>query len=110
MSTRDLIRKRKPKVHKVTVDGDDFYVKAFSGATRAEYLTIMKGNEGVPPFAKIVSLGLCESDGTLTYDVESEKDIAELSETDGKTLELIAMELFRVSGLTKEASEEAAKN
>lgn len=114
MSTRDVLRKVKPKVYPVTVDGGAVvHVRALSGAGRAKYLEINKkhidAGEPAAPASKIVALGLCEEDGTLSYDVESVKDIAELNETDGKELEKIALEIFRVSGLTADAGEEAAK-
>lgn len=59
--------------------------------------------------AKVVALGLCEEDGALTYNVDNEKDIAEIGEVDGAVLQAIVLKLYEVSGLTKTAIEDAEK-
>jgi hypothetical protein len=107
MSSRDSLRSFRPKVEKFEHGGQTFYVRGLSGAGRARFLEMSR--DGSPPMAKVVALGLCEEDGTLTYNVDNEKDIAEINEVDGAVLQLIVLKLYEVSGLTAKAIEDAEK-
>lgn len=60
--------------------------------------------------SKVVALGLCEADGTLTYNVDNDADVKEIDEIDGAVLQAIVFKLYSVSGLTAKAVEEASKN
>lgn len=95
-----------------TPDGIKFYVRAFSGADRARYLELMDGFKDKPgqiPFGKIAAMGLCDEKGVLLYDAEKPEDVAEVSEFDGDFLQNAVNALFELSGLTKQAADEAAK-
>lgn len=109
MSSRDSLRAFKPKVHVFDHEGQTFHVRALSGAGRTKYLDLCHTGDGTPSMAKVVALGLCESDGSLTYNVDNDKDIAEINEIDGAVLQAIVFKLYEVSGLTKKALEEAEK-
>lgn len=111
MSSRDSLRSFRPKVHRFEHGGQSFFVRALSGAGRALYLELCRvAGDGGPPMAKVVALGLCEEDGSLTYNVDNDKDIAEISEADGAVLQVIVIKLYQVSGLTTKAIEDATKN
>jgi hypothetical protein len=110
VSSRDSLRSFRPKVHSFEHGGQTFYVRAFSGAGRARYLELCRGaGDAGPPMAKVVALGLCEEDGALTYNVDKDTDIAEISEVDGAVLQAVVLKLYEVSGLTKTAIEDAEK-
>lgn len=108
MSSRESLRSFRPKVHSFDHGGQTFFVKSLSGAGRARFLELSK--DGSPPMAKVVALGLCEEDGALTYNLDNEKDVAEISEVDGAVLQAIVIKLYQVSGLTATAIEDATKN
>lgn len=115
MSTRDVLRKAKPKFYPCEISGGTVHVRALSGAGRAAYIELVrKYDPATPPTHEIAALGLCESDGTLTYDSDDEKEraklLAELSQVDGEDLQKISLKIFEVSGLTKDAAEDASKN
>ena len=111
MSTRDVIRKAKPKVHACEISTGTVHVRALSSGGRAAYLALVEKNKpGSPPTHDIVALGLCEENGAVAYDVANEKDMDELRELDGVDAEKIAIRIFEVSGLTKSAAEAAEKN
>lgn len=111
MSTRDVIRKAKPKIHECEISGGIVYVRALSSGGRSAYLAIVeKHKPASAPTHDIVALGLCEEDGTSSYDPSDEKGMAELRELDGVDAEKIALKIFEVSGLTKAAAESAEKN
>jgi len=110
VSSRDALRVFRPKVHKFDHDGQTLHVRALSGAGRAKYLELCRtGNDGSPAMARVVALGLCEEDGTLTYNVDNDKDVAEIEQVDGAVLQAVVFKLYEVSGLTKKAMEEAEK-
>lgn len=110
MSARDVLRKSKPKVYPCEISGGTVHVRALSGAGRAAYLALVKKHDPVtPPTHEIAALGLCEEDGTPAYELENEKQMQELGETDGDDLQKIAQKIFEVSGLTKDTAEEAEK-
>lgn len=111
MSTRDIIRKAKPKVHPCEISSGTLFVRALSSGGRAAYLAMVtKCQPGSPPTHDIAALGLCEEDGELCYDPADEKGMAELREMDGDDAQKVALKIFEVSGLTKEAAEKAEKN
>lgn len=111
MSSRDSLRSFRPKVEKFDHDGKTFYVRALSGAGRARYVELCRGGgDAGPPMGKVVALGLCEEDGALTYNVDNDKDIAEIGEVDGAVLQAIVIKIYQVSGLTSKAIEDATKN
>jgi hypothetical protein len=111
MSTRDAVRKAKPKVHACEISGGTVHVRALSSGGRSAYLALVtKHKPDSPPTHEIVALGLCENDGAPSYDPASEKDMAELRELDGVDAEKVALKIFEVSGLTKDAAEAAEKN
>lgn len=111
MSTRDVIRKAKPKVHPCEISTGTTHVHALSSGGRAAYLALVaKHKPGSTPTHEIAALGLCEDDGTQSYDPTNEKDMAELFEMDGVDAETVALKIFEVSGLTKTAAENAEKN
>jgi hypothetical protein len=66
------------------------------------------------PMHEIAALGLCDEDGKLCYDLTQEQDRTALSEDaktiDGEDWQKIATKVFEVSGMGKEAKEEAEKN
>lgn len=110
MSTRDVLRKAKPKIHPCEISSGTVYVRAFSGAGRSAYLALVRKHENAEvPSASIASLGLCEEDGALAYEIDKEKDMEELSGTDGDDLKKICLKIFEVSGLSATATEEAEK-
>ena len=110
MSTRDVLRAAKPKIHKIDTEHGDLYVRGLTGAGRALYLGLVNdaGNEGVP-MHRTAALGLVEADGTPAYDIENEDHMRELAQVDGNLLQTICMKLFEVSGLSKKATEDAEK-
>jgi hypothetical protein len=109
-TTREIIRAARPKVHQLETDHGALYVRGLTGAGRATYLGLVHeaGDAGVP-MHKTAALGLCESDGTLVFDITNEEDMTELSEMDGDLLERICLKLFDVSGLSRRAQDEAEK-
>lgn len=110
MSSRDSLRSFRPKVEKFEHSGQTFHVRALSGTGRARYLDLCRvGGDAGPSMAKVVALGLCEEDGSLTYNVDQEKDIVEIGEVDGSVLQAIVIKLYAVSGLTAKAIEDAEK-
>jgi hypothetical protein len=111
MSTRDAVRKARPKVHPCEISSGTVHVRALSSGGRSAYLALVaKYQPGSPPTHDIAALGLCEDDGSQSYDPTSEKDMAELREMDGVDAESVALRIFEVSGLTKAAAEGAEKN
>lgn len=92
-------------------DPDDaIYIRALSGAGRMKYLELTKKFDGVVPATHIAALGLCDEGGSLCFNIDKPADIEELSvDVDGEVLQIIANEVFRVSGLAKDAIEEAEK-
>jgi len=111
MSSRDALRSFRPKVHQHEYEGKSFHIRALSGAGRAKYLELVAAaGDSSPSMAKVVALGLCEEDGVLTYNVDNEKDVAEINEVDGAVLQSIVFKLYEISGLTKKAIESAEKN
>lgn len=114
MSVRDTLRKHaKPRIGTVQLNGETVYVRAFSGAGRAQYTDMVRKAEeaksSVTPH-EIAALALCEKDGTLVYDVEKPDDLEELKSLDGGFLAEVSLKLFEISGLTAKATEEASKN
>lgn len=109
MSTRDTIRKARPKVHAVETPDGPVYVRALSGAGRQRYLDFVEAADGKVPYGRVAALALCEPDGTMVYDPEEPADVEECAEIDGQTLDSICMKLFEVSGLTKKAGDDAEK-
>jgi len=86
------------------------HIRALSGAGRIKYLELSKKFDGVVPATHIAALGLCDEGGSLCFNVDKSADIEELSvDVDGEVLQIIANEVFRVSGLAKDAIEEAEK-
>jgi hypothetical protein len=111
VSSRDALRAFKPKVHAFDHAGQTLHVRSLSGSGRSKYLELCRAaGDGSPSMAKVVALGLCEEDGSLTYNVDNEKDIAEIEQVDGEVLQAVVFKLYEVSGLTKKALEEAEKN
>lgn len=86
-------------------------MRALSGAGRQAYLDLVEaaGEGRTPSIATIVALGLCEADGSITYDHRNPADLLELDAVDGATLNLIASTLFEISGLTTDAVDQAEK-
>lgn len=110
MSTRDVLRKAKPKVHSVDISSGTVYVRALSGGGRDAYLDLVKESEPKgPPSHRVAALGLCEEDGTLSYDTADKKQMDELHQVDGEDLQKISMKLFEVSGLTEKSVDDAEK-
>lgn len=110
MGTRDVLRKAKPKIYPCEISAGTVHVRALSGAGRSAYLALVRKHENDQvPSADIAALGLCDEDGTLVYEAEKEKDMQELSETDGDDLKKICMKIFEVSGLSGSAVEDAEK-
>lgn len=111
MSTRDVIRKAKPKVHSCEISSGTVHVRALSSGGRSAYLALSaKHQPGIPPTHDVVALGLCEEDGSPAYDPADERGMSELREMDGRDAEAVALKIFEVSGLTKTAAENAEKN
>lgn len=108
MSSREVLRTFRPKVHKHEYEGQAFHVRALSGAGRSKLLSIV--NDDKNQLAKIVTLGLCEEDGSLSFNVDNEKDIAEIQEIDGSVLQSIAFKIYEISGLSVKEIEKAEKN
>jgi hypothetical protein len=92
-------------------DPDDvIYIRALSGAGRMKYLELSKKFDGVVPGTHIAALGLCDEGGSVCFNIDKPTDIEELGlDVDGEVLQIIATEVFRVSGLAKDAVEEAEK-
>jgi hypothetical protein len=111
MSTRDVLRKSKPKVAAVEISSGQVFVRALSGAGRSAYMDLVKSADpNAPAVHRIAALGLCEEDGALVYRVDDEAAIKELGESDGDDLQKIALKLFEISGLASKSVEEAEKN
>lgn len=115
MSVRDAIRKHgKPKIDSsLSLNGEKVYVRALSGAGRAQYMEMVRAAEDAKrdlTSDKVAALALCEKDGTLIYDLANDEDLAELKDLDGGFLAAVSLKLFEISGLSAKASEDAAKN
>jgi hypothetical protein len=111
MSTRETLRRlAKPKVVRLELEGEEYYVRGLTGAGRATYLELVNeaGKKGVP-MHKTAALGLCEPDGTLSYDIDKAEDLDELAAFDGDVLQTICLALFDVSGLSKQSTEAIEK-
>lgn len=114
MSVRDTIRAAKPFVSEYTLkDGGKVWVRAFNGKGRANYIAYIekaKANGGVKTEA-VAAMGVCDENGTLVYDYQNQAHLDELSEyLDGRDLDGISIQLFQISGLSKDAVEDASKN
>ncbi|MBL8268057.1 hypothetical protein [Steroidobacter sp.] len=110
-NSRDSLRSFRPKVEKFEHGGQTFHVRGLSGAGRARYLELCRaGGDAGPSMAKVVALGLCEEDGSLTYSVDNDKDVTEIGDVDGTVLQAIVFKLYQVSGLATQAIENASKN
>lgn len=110
MSTRDLLRKSKPKVHDVDISIGKIFIRALTGGGRAAYLDLVAKYEPKPvPTHEIAILGLCHENGQLEFDLKKEEDVADVAGMDGEDLQKIVLKLFEVSGLSKESAEAAEK-
>lgn len=110
MSTRDVLRKAKPRVHQIEISAGSVYIRALSGIGRAAYVDLVsKHRPGSPPLHEIAALALCEEDGAIAYDSKNEKDLAELADVDGADLQKIVLALFDFSGLSTSADGDAEK-
>jgi hypothetical protein len=113
MSTLEVLRKAKRKVHPCEISTGTVYVKSMGSVERAAYSArVTKGD--MPPMHEIAALGLCDEDGTICYDLSKEESRRQLDadklDIDGDDWQKIALKIFEVSGLTKEAREESEKN
>lgn len=114
MSVRDTIRKAKPTVSEYALtDGSKVWVRAFNGTGRANYIAYIekaKGNGGIHSEA-VAAMALCDEDGTLAYDFQKQADLDELRDKlDAQDIDGIGLRLFEISGLAKNALEDAEKN
>ncbi len=113
MSVRDTVRKAKPTiVAYILTDGSKVWLRALSGTGRARYMAHVqkaKENGGVRS-EEVAAMCLCEEDGSLVFDHENAADLADIAKLDGQDLDRIGLKLFEISGLTKNAVEDAAKN
>jgi hypothetical protein len=111
MSVRELIKKSRPRVHACETSVGTMYVKGLSGASRQQYSELSK--DGTLPLHTIAALALCEEDGSMLFDLSSDKGVAiantELKEMDGVDLQAICLTLFEVSGLAKDSASNAEK-
>jgi hypothetical protein len=113
MSVRELVKKSRAKVHPVEISVGTVYVKSLTGEGRQRYHAIAKENDGVAPLHTIAAIALCEQNGDPCFPMATDKDIAvadaELKDMDGLDLQTICLKLFEISGLAKDAKEEAEK-
>jgi hypothetical protein len=111
MSTRETLRRLRPKVTTVETAEGPVFVRAMSGVGRMEYFRLVReaGDGGMAPMHEIAALGLCDQDGTLVFDVENPADLAELAAFDGDVLQRICMALLDTSGMSARAQEDAEK-
>jgi len=111
MSTRDLLRASKPKVHPVEISIGKVHIRALTGSGRAAYLDLVaKYEPKAAPTHEIAILCLCHETGQLEFDLEKPEDIADVANMDGEDLQKIVLKLFEVSGLSKASAEAAEKN
>lgn len=110
MSTRDLLRSAKPKVHSIEISIGTVHVLSLTGGGRAAYLDLVAKHEPKPaPTHEIAILGLCHENGQLEFDLSKEQDVADVALMDGEDLQKIVLKLFEVSGLSKQSAESAEK-
>lgn len=107
MSTRDVLKRSRPKVVPVEVSTGTVFVKGLSGAGRQKYSDMAK--DGAVPLHKICALGLVDENGVAAYDLSSNEQMTELSDSDGADLQKIATALFEASGLGANSVSEAEK-
>lgn len=110
MSTRDLLRAAKPKVHPVAISIGTVHIRSLTGGGRAAYMDLVAKYDPKPvPTHEIAILGLCHESGQHEFDLEKDEDVAEVAGMDGDDLQKIVLKLFEVSGLSKESAESAEK-
>lgn len=113
MSVRDTLKKSRAKVHPLEISTGTVYVKAFNGHTRHQYTEMSREKNFQLPLHTTAALALCEEDGSLLFDVSTEKGVAlanlELQEVESTDLQKIVLELFKVSGLAKDSVSDAEK-
>jgi hypothetical protein len=115
VSSLETLRKAKRKVQPCEISTGTVYVISLSSRGRASYMELVTKNGGKsPPMHEIAALGLSEEDGKLAYDLSSEEGRAALASDadaiDGDDWQKIALKVLQVSGMTKDAVEEAEKN
>jgi hypothetical protein len=115
VSSLEVLRKAKRKVHACEISTGTVHVMSLSSPGRVAYMEMVTKNGGKsPPMHEIAALGLVDEDGKLCYDLSAEADRAALAQDakdiEGDDWQKIAMKILEVSGLTKEAREEAEKN
>ncbi len=113
MSSRETVRRAcKVKIGFVEVDGERLYVRSLSGRGRHIYtqlFTQAKAANASVESHVVVALGLCDEQGQLIYRHDDDADLNEVLEFDGAVLDNLAVKVFELSGLTKEAQAEAEK-
>lgn len=110
MSTRDLLKAAKPKVHPVEISIGTVHVRALTGGGRAAYLDLVAKYEPKPvPTHEIAILGLCHENGQHEFELSKPDDVSDVAGMDGDDLQKIVLKLFEVSGLSKESAEAAEK-
>lgn len=108
MSTRAKLAALRPRIEAVTIPGIDepVHVRCMTGAERAALVARRRAADSLTD-ADIVILGVCDAAGVRLY---KDTDLDELNLMPGDVLQQLAAAVAKVSGLTDEAKDTAAKN
>jgi hypothetical protein len=113
MSVREILKKSRPRVFPVEISCGTVYVRGLSGAGRQKFIDMNKAVEGIAAMHHVAALGLCEEDGTLCFDISTDKGLVmselELKDMDGADLGKIVSALYEASGLMSNAEKDAEK-
>jgi len=111
MSLRAKLSALRVRVEPMTIAGIDepIHVKGLTGGERAVLVSKrFRMGEGGPPLSdgEIAALGICDASGVRIY---QDTDAPELDLMPGEVLSAIALRIMQLSGLTAEATTDAAK-
>lgn len=109
MSTRGALRVAgRPRVEELKVGDLVMHVRALSSAGRSAYVQAVSGDRPAA-MHEIAILGICEEDGTLSYDATKPDDVAELAGLDGGLLKTAVLKILDISGLGETALADSEK-
>lgn len=108
-----LLAARRPQVHAVEIGGETFHLRSMAPSQRTIYAALVlqaAADKCYLPAHTIVSLGICNADGTRPTDEELPAITEALGVLDGVEVQAAAQKVLELSGLTKKAMEQAEKN
>lgn len=115
MSVKDVAKRlsQKKRVYPVQTDEGTIYVRGLNGAERNEYFKLITDGstdmERLVANQRLLASQLCNEDGTAAFDSLDEAFEAVLQWDISTYVKPAVDEILKVSGLSKESQEDAAK-